>query len=128
MSGKRANRPSGREAELTELWRTAKSAAEFITLLYHRDYVLLRCDCRKFWVFDDQDGRVHSLAIRLDSASAEDVAARLADARILRGAMYLGVRPCPRCPPPRYRYVTVRKPNESADAEDDPEDETEIPF
>lgn len=66
----------------------------------------------------------------LDGVSDEEVGARLADhVRISSIAMFIGVRPCPRCPPPRSRYVTVRQSNESADAEDDPHNpDDEIPF
>jgi hypothetical protein len=111
------SRKQSRKAELTNLWRSTKSAAEFINSLYERKFFLLRCDCRKFWVVDQHsvhsletslDFVVHSLATSLEGVSAEEVGARLADhVRILSGAMFLGVRPCPRCPPPRYRPVAV---------------------
>jgi hypothetical protein len=120
------SRKQSRKSELTNLWRSTKSAAEFINALYERDFVLLRCDCCRFWVVD-QERDVRNLATSLDGVSDEQVGARLADhVRILSIAMFIGVQPCPRCASHRYRCVAVRQPNESADAEDDPDDE--IPF
>jgi uncharacterized alpha-E superfamily protein len=60
------SRKQSRKAELTNLWRSTKSAAEFINSIYERKFVLLRCDCCKFWVVDQH--HVHSLETSLDGA------------------------------------------------------------
>jgi hypothetical protein len=72
------SRKQSRKAELTNLWQSTKSAAEFINSIYERKFFLLRCDCRKFWVVDQRhvhsletsaDFVVHSLATSLEGVS-----------------------------------------------------------
>lgn len=65
------------KAELTELWRTTESGLAFVGALSARGYLLAKGDRRDF-VIIDRAGTAHSLARRIDGATAKDIRARLA--------------------------------------------------
>jgi hypothetical protein len=70
--------PKAMKAELTELWHATATGQEFAAGLDERGYLLTKGDRRDFVVLD-QAGETHSLARRIDGATAADIRARMAD-------------------------------------------------
>jgi hypothetical protein len=70
--------PHQMKAEITALWRSTDSGKSFAAALEQQGYVLARGDRRDF-VIVDRHGEVHSLARRIDGATAKDVRVRMAD-------------------------------------------------
>ena len=65
-------------AEITGLWQRTDSGKAFAAALEDKGYILCPGDRRDFVIVDRQ-GEVHSLARRIDGATAKDVRARVAD-------------------------------------------------
>jgi hypothetical protein len=63
---------------ITELWRSTDSGRAFVAALEQHGWILARGDRRSFVVIDPKGG-THSLARRIDGATAKDVRERLAD-------------------------------------------------
>jgi hypothetical protein len=70
--------PRAMKAEISEIWRSTDSGKAFAAALEQHGYVLARGDRRDFVILDPA-GEVHSLARRVDGATAKDVRARLSD-------------------------------------------------
>lgn len=64
--------------KITELWRGTKTGQDFARALEDNGFVLARGDRRDFVVIDPAGG-THSLARRIEGATAKDVRARMAD-------------------------------------------------
>jgi Relaxase/Mobilisation nuclease domain len=75
--------PQQVKAQVTELWRSTENGKDFFVALWNAGYVLARGDRRDF-VIIDQRGGTHSLARRIEGATAKDVRARMADLDIGR--------------------------------------------
>jgi hypothetical protein len=73
---RRGTPTSAVSAELTALWHASGSAEEFQAALTAAGYTVARGDRRVFVVID-REGKVHSLARRIQGASAKDVRAKL---------------------------------------------------
>jgi hypothetical protein len=71
-------KPDDVRAELTALWRSSQTGAEFQAALNQAGYLLARGDHRVFVVLD-RAGEAHSLTRRIDGAKAKDIRAKLAD-------------------------------------------------
>jgi hypothetical protein len=70
--------PKAARALMTEIWRTTDSGAGFQAALEERDWLLARGDRRDFVGIDPRGG-THSLARRIQGATAKDVRERFAD-------------------------------------------------
>ena len=70
--------PRAMKAEITALWQATDSGRAFATALEQHGYVVARGDRRDF-VIVDRHGEVHSLARRIEGATARDVRARMGD-------------------------------------------------
>jgi hypothetical protein len=75
--------PKEVRAHITELWKRTDSGASFHAALEQSGWTLARGDRRDFVVIDPK-GATHSLARRINGATAKDVRARMADLDINR--------------------------------------------
>jgi relaxase-like protein len=69
--------PKEAKEQITELWRRTDNGPDFAKALWDAGYVLARGDRRDFVVIDPKGG-THSLARRVEGATAKDIRARLA--------------------------------------------------
>ena len=70
--------PKAARAHITALWQRTDSGASFQAALEQSGWTLARGDRRDFVVIDPK-GAAHSLARRIDGATAKDVRARMSD-------------------------------------------------
>jgi hypothetical protein len=70
--------PRQAKAQITALWRSTKTGREFAAALKAAGWTLCRGDRRDF-VLVDHKGGVHSLARRVEGATAKSIRARMAD-------------------------------------------------
>jgi hypothetical protein len=70
--------PAQAKAQITALWRSTGTGKEFAAALDQAGWILARGDRRDFVLIDGKGG-VHSLARRVDGATASDIRARMAD-------------------------------------------------
>ena len=70
--------PKEARAHITALWQRTDNGAAFLTALEQSGWTLARGDRRDFVAIDAKGG-IHSLARRIDGATAKDVRARFAD-------------------------------------------------
>ncbi len=70
--------PKEMKAEITALWQQSDSGRAFQAAIEEKGYLLAKGDRRDF-ILIDQEGDIHSLARRVDSAKAADIRAKMGD-------------------------------------------------